>query len=889
MSIASLLSDHTYVAQLPQFPYVAPAPPFPSSGPIINSIQFHATSTPSSTRYNVKINRQTTLSKLYTYEDPASAYVEYPETGALQPVGYLFRMSNEGSWDSPALNFAYSLGAPSGHSQKEKQIFLDIMTDSDSGQPVPCLENHYTCQGAKVCPQTDIEKLCQPHIIATRDAVSSRLAQDHDARLLYGSPSADVFRKTQNLIASLRHTGCRAARAEQNVSDSNRVLNRHQTANSILLNRGYQDPIERCEGQLELQYDRDDNPYIVCQYYHPETDRDHHMHYLDGSYDADYLEAYFSNDEVEMARIEQAAQALGYGPLVECTTVLNASTQRACCPSDHRDAHGQLLQPALRRLECAVKFRIFQPFISYRSRCPYILIIVKGIHPHPIPLPIKTPPRVKTIILNLLDKLGSELADLTARRFLRHSIVRGYLTDNFPGEVAPVLSDIHSAASAKFPYGTGLQGVRHLKEMNDKDLPVEKRYIRRIISADSDHLIGSDEIIVCMTVEQSRRLLRAQYIEGDVAFKRVKGYKEFELACFDRDSNTSVVFCRVFITAETAELHQRVFAEIDSIVYEDTMNHLRWRHLHAHSIDDFDGCILQFAGDQHGGQAKGFGLYLQLLAQKLPGQYDLHEPHRLLSELSPYDHLHRIFRLCEIHIYRNIRESHATPSTKSLMRSLVCMKHPAWETTLKRIADEGGKIGQDWIANKINSQFALQGMCWEKSFIPRDIWAAANGHTNLIESVHYDVNIEGKDCSLLGGIEKGHAYDSMKMKAQLNIETFGIRTSCQSGHRVENALRGVKRSYNLRHKHLVSEDAHLEKAAKKLRTFGEELHSHRNRVDQSALALITATDETRSQRQGQLDEAASSLVETTERYSELEHEIDQMPKGTGTFARRRRP
>ena len=69
----------------------------------------------------------------------------------------------------------------------------------------------------------------------------------------------------------------------------------------------------------------------------------------------------------------------------------------------------------------------------------------------------------------------------------------------------------------------------------------------------------------------------------------------------------------------------------------------------------------------------------------------------------------------------------------------------------------------DWVRNKVDSQFAFQGVCWEKSFIPLGVWQAGKNHTNLMEGSHSDVNLEGKHCSLLGAIEKSHAYDNMKL------------------------------------------------------------------------------------------------------------------------------
>lgn len=45
-----------------------------------------------------------------------------------------------------------------------------------------------------------------------------------------------------------------------------------------------------------------------------------------------------------------------------------------------------------------------------------------------------------------------------------------------------------------------------------------------------------------MSKEGSQRLLKAQYVQSDIGFKRVVGFYEFELAGMDRDANTSNPF-----------------------------------------------------------------------------------------------------------------------------------------------------------------------------------------------------------------------------------------------------------------------------------------------------------------------------------------------------------
>jgi hypothetical protein len=89
----------------------------------------------------------------------------------------------------------------------------------------------------------------------------------------------------------------------------------------------------------------------------------------------------------------------------------------------------------------------------------------------------------------------------------------------------------------------------------------------------------------------------------------------------------------------------------------------------------------------------GLGLHLKELAQQLPAQFDLHQPDRLLSSLTEYEHLHRIFRLCHVHISRNIKSCNVPEGVKNKMRSLVCMEHPNFEGTLCDIERDGGKAG----------------------------------------------------------------------------------------------------------------------------------------------------------------------------------------------------
>lgn len=72
---------------------------------------------------------------------------------------------------------------------------------------------------------------------------------------------------------------------------------------------------------------------VSCEHYVPGISRDHFhdSSVCNGAYDLDYIKASITGDLEEVARIEHNARDLGYGPLVECSTVSNVSAQKAFC------------------------------------------------------------------------------------------------------------------------------------------------------------------------------------------------------------------------------------------------------------------------------------------------------------------------------------------------------------------------------------------------------------------------------------------------------------------------------------------------------------------------------------------------------------------------------
>ncbi|KAK6991924.1 hypothetical protein R3P38DRAFT_2571883 [Favolaschia claudopus] len=798
-------------------------------------------------RTNVAINRITTLEVLYEY--PVGYTLEYPETSSTGSIGHLFHIDPD-NWEDPTLNIAYSRGGRMGRSVSGATVKCLLLVDAE-GIAVDCSERHTTCEGSKICPNSNVEELSVLHTKASREDVRDRSKKDRDDRLQYVSPTRDIFLKTLSFLAALQKLGCGRPLFEITTLSATEEEEREaKELYTYQVQRGYRAREGLCEGRIVFDYDDNERPYISCEHYNPRTNKDHfHDHSInDGSYHLEYLEAIISGDEREAAQIEEAVLSFGYGPLADCSTVANCSQQKAYCPFPHRDETQNLTQPLMKRLGCSSKFRVFEPKEEFRTACPMVLIVTSGPHPHPVPLPTKTPPKIRAKLMEILGKLAEDLPDITPRKFIRHPLVQSFLTSKYPLIVCPTLADWHVSLSNRShiksyiklaiqehcPFGTGWSGVVNLKAQQDVRLPPADRYIRRIIALPANTLVRHEEddpeidekdnmirMIICMAVEGSRRLLAAgRYVQSDIAFRRIMGFLEFELACLERDANTSLIFCRVYINRQSAAAHQRVFEEIESIVKEDTGESLKWRHLHASSAEGPDGYgkfILSWTADQHRGQAKGLGLHLQKLASNMATtKVDLHEPHRTIQDLDPYDHLRRLFRICTVHNSRNINKCSVSEDVRWLMRSLVCIEHEDWEGALLKIRQNGGKAGNDWVNDKESSKFFFPGICWERSLIPLDVWNAGDANSNLIESVHRDVNREGVHCTLLGGLKKGQLFDAVKMKTLKTFESYGITPSFKTGHRSENAYHNLKRKSNSQHRILAGEDQKIERHNERL-------------------------------------------------------------------------
>ncbi|KAK7038761.1 hypothetical protein VNI00_010646 [Paramarasmius palmivorus] len=819
-------------------------PPSPTRRFIFNTTQEDA---PTQIDTCVRSSQRSVCDKLYRFDN--GTFLEFPETSK-NGIAYLIRCDPD-NWHSPQGDFVYSIGPPGSMSKEGKPVTHQLVGDHE----IPCRYKYRTCQGLKVCPHADMDDVMDPHTKASREMVEERLARDYEHRQAGDFPTRAIFEKTVAFVQAIRRTGCSLEQHQDPVAHAPAKDQAFLEAHHTELRRGYIPSKPHCPGRIVYGQDWRGMHAVMCEF-HSDSCRLHYIQTIDGSYDLPYIQAVLSGDTEEAQRIEDAV-ALEYdsGPAAECTWVENCSSQRLNCPRAHRDKNGRLICPKMKRIKCNVKFHIYTPLEEHRQDFPYTLIIVRGTeHNHLVPLPTKTPPRLRSQLLELLRTMSEELSDLTPRRLLRHPIMCAYLKQHFPNKPNATLGDFHPSLLNHSHIASFIKivkdevfpaGALHLHRIQSENFPVESQYIRHIqdfsiTDLDDPEHKGSEglRIIVCMSQEGSRRLQQVEHGQSDISFKRINGkWYEFIVAGRDRNANASVVYCRIYINRQTAITHFRIFQTIEKIVHGDTGQPIKWRHLYAISNDEQDqqGLLLSWTGDQDGAQAKGLGMHLQAIAQTRPG-YDLYEPHRKLSELGPYDHLHRLYRVCTVHFARNIRKCSVTPEVRRAMSSLACIEHTQWDETLLLIRTKGGRAGIDWLENKIQSQFALEAICWQKSKIPLYVWRAGDSHDNLVEASHANVNLEGKSCTLVGGIESGRRFDVNRMALLRNFEATGVRRSYNSNHLSENATKAIKRKHAQNHENfkepdqqIIKHNERFTKAESRMntaRTKGIELRNH---------------------------------------------------------------
>ncbi|EJD44696.1 hypothetical protein AURDEDRAFT_125039 [Auricularia subglabra TFB-10046 SS5] len=499
---------------------------------------------------------------------------------------------------------------------------------------------------------------------------------------------------------------------------------------------------------------------------------------LDLDYELDYLRALVNNDTDTIRAFEEAAASRGYA-------------------TSHRMPDGTLKPGQLVKHpgSCSAKFAVYVPLDLAAN--PHIVMLCTSPHSHAPPERSMTPPAYRDAFEAMLKQIDWRLADATPRNIVQDSGFMNALRNSlrWSGSRNPVLADLHPSLQnldhaaylidqirkPMYPAGTDFEGARHLYETQLSG-PPEEQYVRFV----GEIPIPGEKparMVICMSRTQSERFLKAKRIEMDSAFNRVQSSVEFEVEEWDSATSQSVTLCRAFISSQSAEAHRALFLQIFRIVKEDTGQDLHFHHLHGDGIE-------KVTADEHKGQGKGFGLALQDVAAEMTAP-DPYEPWKRLCDLTAYDHLARIYRICLVHYQRNVKklEAYVSPDVLSALYSLASTEPHKDFDGAKEVIRAGGKKAagpdyvRDWLKDKeIGTPFALPALYYPLSKIPIDIWRANKPNSNGVEQKHRNVNRDGKHLSMLGGIFHGMQHDVRERRSGDMVIQEGIHPRYRPAH-----------------------------------------------------------------------------------------------------------
>ncbi|EJD54157.1 hypothetical protein AURDEDRAFT_157410 [Auricularia subglabra TFB-10046 SS5] len=567
-------------------------------------------------------------------EHPFGAVVEFPETGAVegQSIAHRFAIDPEHPC-MPHHSIQYSTGT-TVHGMHEANCRL-IRTDK---QPVKCKVYSYTCSSVRSCTFKGVGEMLQheSHSFTSPSRQAAERLASHVGNTVTLSPDALVFSKTLAFFSALCKHGCSLKDDPLYADDSDdpEPANPHWDARAK--------PRRTCSGELRVRENYFGQMVIQCEH-RSATDKSHLRLGNLQDYDTEYLKALLRGETAAIREHEESAAARGYGPLVTCNQVRS-------CRSQSQHCYGSLGPGCMSQAQkCGAKFSVYVPVDLADN--PHVIMLCTNPHSHAPPERSMTPPAFRDAFQKMLKEMEWRLADATPRRAqldsgfmnaLRHAL-------SWTDTRNPTLSDLHPSLQnldhvaylidrvrkPSFPFGTDFDGARHLFETQQNG-PPDEQYVRYV----GETAIPGEKpakIVICMSRAQSRRFLAARRPEIDSAYNRVHGWVEFEMEEWDISTSQSVTLCRAFVSSQSAAAHHALFREIFRIVEQDTGQALHFRHLHGDGIEIV-------TADEHKGQAKGFGLALVDVAQGMV-EFDEFEPEKRLCDLTPYDHLARIYSL----------------------------------------------------------------------------------------------------------------------------------------------------------------------------------------------------------------------------------------------------
>lgn len=296
--------------------------------------------------------------------------------------------------------------------------------------------------------------------------------------------------------------------------------------------------------------------------------------------------------------------------------------------------------------DCPVKYWFFIPKVNVDGTpsTNHLVILSKGEHNHPPPPLQRIAPDIKANILKAVHEFG--LAEATARKLIASSHLSIMLNgeEKLRHEHLSLLNQssvnhiIRTERAKEYPFGTDFIGVQHLMTCQNPSDP----YIREATMYPDGKFI-----ILCQFKWQSQLLFDADELHADKTFKRTN-CQEFEINVYSHETRHIGTIARVYTDAEDELGYYRAFSLVFKTAEQDIGRKLPWGHLA--SIGSGNHRIKAVLVDEHGGQIKGLGRYLE-------------EQHPRKEASS---HVLALVKTCQVHYERSIKRLESKGTCKSM-------------------------------------------------------------------------------------------------------------------------------------------------------------------------------------------------------------------------------
>ncbi|CAI2174121.1 17877_t:CDS:2, partial [Funneliformis geosporum] len=97
-----------------------------------------------------------------------------------------------------------------------------------------------------------------------------------------------------------------------------------------------------------------------------------------------------------------------------------------------------------------------------------------------------------------------------------------------------------------------------------------------------------------------------------------------------------------------------------------------------------------------------------------------------------------------------------------------------------------------WLTDK-NTPWVLSAISSAFTKMDFEIWNTSRNNTNVNESAHHNINLDGTSLSLLAAIKKAEEFDNREWNAASNFEKYNVSTSGKNKSQVQKFNEASKR------------------------------------------------------------------------------------------------